>query len=99
MLETTKSETSRKGSRSPRAETGERAKRVVQEKTEGAKEEVGRIAFDVLEDRFPEEAKSRQRQNSLMPMLIGVAIGFLLGTLLGRSADDASVRERLPPRR
>lgn len=63
-----------------------RAQRAAQETASQSKSEFGKRAFDTLEEYFPEEAEARRRQNrtTLLLLLVGVAIGFLLGILVGR---------------
>lgn len=64
--------------------TKERARRTAQRKADEAKEEFGRLAFETLEEYFPEQARERRRRNGLQLLGVGLAVGFLLGFLLGR---------------
>ena len=61
----------------------ERAQQAAQQTADGAKEEFGRRAFDTLEEYFPEQAE-RRRQNQTTMFLVGLAVGFALGVLVGR---------------
>ena len=69
-------------------ETKEWAKRRAQEtaemKADQAKREFGRMAFNALEEHFPEQATAQRDQNRLQYIGAGIAIGFLLRHLLGR---------------
>lgn len=62
----------------------ERAQVTAQQTAEDARTELGRLAFEVLEAYFPEEAKSRRRENSLAMLAVGVLIGFLLRHVASR---------------
>lgn len=63
----------------------DRAREEVQHRTDTAKEELGRRAFETLEEYFPEQARSRRRQSGAKAFLVGVAVGILLRHLAGRS--------------
>ena len=67
-----------------RAQTKERAQRTAQRKADEAKAEFGRLAFDALEDYFPEQARQRRRRNGAQLLVVGLAVGLLLGYLAGR---------------
>ena len=67
-----------------RSRTRERAQRTAQRKADEAKEEFGRLAFDALEEYFPEQARERRRRNGAQLLVVGLAVGLLLGYLLGR---------------
>jgi hypothetical protein len=62
----------------------QRAKQATRQTTAGAKEEFGRLAFDALEERFPEQAKERRQGNRLPLLVAGVVLGFLLRHFVGR---------------
>ena len=62
----------------------ERAQQAAQQTADGAKDEIGRRAFDTLEEYFPEQAAERRRQNQTAVFLVGLAVGFALGVLVGR---------------
>lgn len=64
--------------------TKERARRTAQRKADEAKEEFGRLAFETLEEYFPEQARERRSGERLEVLAVGVAAGFVLGYLLGR---------------
>lgn len=78
------------GTRDQLQATKERAKRraqtTAQLKADEAKEEFGRLAFDTLEDYFPEQAEARRRQNRLQLIMVGVAVGFLIRHFLSRGS-------------
>lgn len=67
-----------------KAEMKDRAQRTAEQKTSEAKEEFARLAFEKLEEYFPEQAESSTQQDQLTPILVGVAIGFLLRHFIGR---------------
>ena len=50
-----------------------------QETAREAKTEVGRLAFDLLEEYFPEQAQQRRRQDQAAPFVVGFALGVLVG--------------------
>ena len=62
----------------------ERAQRAAQQTADGAKEEFGRRAFDTLEEYVPEQAAERRRGNQTTMFVVGLAVGFALGVLVGR---------------
>lgn len=76
------------GTRDRLQATRERAKRrarvTAQLKADEAREELGRLAFDTLEDYFPEQARARRRQNRLQLIVVGVVVGFLVRHLLSQ---------------
>lgn len=61
-----------------------RAEHEAQQQTDVVKEEVGRRAFDLLEEYFPEEAKTRRRRGQAQTLVVGVLVGILFRHLLGR---------------
>lgn len=63
----------------------ERARREAERRTSALKHRVGRTAFDVLEEQFPEEARARRRKDGAALFVAGVAIGLLVHYLLDRS--------------
>lgn len=65
-------------------QTQERAQHTAERTTSEAREEVGRRAFETLEQFFPEQAASRNQRNRVLPLLLGVAIGFLLRYYMDR---------------
>jgi ferric-dicitrate binding protein FerR (iron transport regulator) len=68
-----------------RSQAKEQARKSAQKQADIAKEQFGELAFEALEQYFPEQAKSRRRQHSGMTLLIGVVIGVVLYALLSRS--------------
>lgn len=82
--------TKQSGTRDQLQATRERAKQraqaTAQLKADEAKEEFGRLAFDTLEEYFPEQAKARRRQDRLQFIMVGVAVGFLLRHLLSQGS-------------
>jgi hypothetical protein len=62
----------------------DRARRGARQQAGLARQEVGRRAFDLLEEYFPEEAKSRRQRNSASVFLLGLAVGILLRQLAER---------------
>lgn len=62
----------------------ERAQQTAEQKKSDAKEEFGRMAFDTLEQYFPNQAETRTREDRVTPLLVGIAIGVLLRHFLGR---------------
>lgn len=66
------------------SEAKERARTVARRTAEEAKEEVGRIALDTVEEYFPEQAKKRRRRRYARLLVVGFGIGFLARHLLGR---------------
>lgn len=62
----------------------EQARRAAEATAEQTKAEVGRRAFDTLEEYFPEEAKHRYRERQTAMLVIGFGLGFIFGILLGR---------------
>lgn len=69
---------------SSRSEASERAKVAAQRRADDAREEFGRMAFDALEEYFPEQAKERRREDGMRLFLVGLVVGFLLRSVLGR---------------
>ncbi|AGN02757.1 hypothetical protein L593_14090 [Salinarchaeum sp. Harcht-Bsk1] len=65
-------------------EARERAQQAAQETATEARTQLGRRAFDALEEYFPEEAEQRQQNNRGQLLAVGFAIGFVLGILVGR---------------
>jgi hypothetical protein len=61
-----------------------RARQEAQRQADVAKEELGRMAFDALEEYFPEQAKSRRRSDRMRILVAGIAIGILLRHLASR---------------
>ncbi|MFC7132750.1 MULTISPECIES: hypothetical protein [Salinibaculum] len=55
-----------------------------QETAREAKTEVGRRAFELLEEYFPEQAQERRQQDRAAPFVVGFAVGFTLGVLVSR---------------
>lgn len=84
------SETQQSRSREPlektRSRAKERAQRAAQKTAGDAREELGRLAFDALEDYFPEEAKERRQGNRFQFIAAGFALGFLVRHVLSRRA-------------
>lgn len=72
-----------------RSRAKERAQRAAQRTAGDAREELGRLAFDALEEYFPEEAKERRQQNRAQLVAAGVVLGFLLRHFLARRARRA----------
>lgn len=66
--------------------TKRRAQTTAQLKADEAKEELGRLAFDTLEEYFPEQAKAKRQQNRLQLIMVGVAVGFLIRHFLSRGS-------------
>lgn len=66
-----------------KARARESAQREARQQADLLKDEVGRMAFDVLEEYYPEEAKSRRRRQRLQTLIVGVGLGILLRHLLG----------------
>jgi len=62
----------------------ERAQQAAQQTADGAKEEIGRRAFETLEEYFPEQAAERRRENQTTMFIVGSAVGFALGVIAGR---------------
>lgn len=62
----------------------ERARRVAGRTADEAKEEVGRIALDKVEEYFPEQAKKRRRRRYARLFFAGFTIGFLARHAIGR---------------
>lgn len=62
----------------------QRAQTVARQKVDDAMEEFGRLAFDTLEERFPEQAKARRRQERVQLLVAGFVAGFLLRHFLRR---------------
>ncbi|WP_135305001.1 hypothetical protein [Haloarcula amylovorans] len=66
----------------------EKAKRRAQDskaqQTESLKTELGRVVFDLAEEKFPEEAQQRKRQSAATAFGVGLAVGFLARHVLGR---------------
>jgi len=62
----------------------ERAQQAAQETASEARSELGRRAFDTLEEYFPDEAEQRQEDSRAQLIAVGFAIGFVLGILVGR---------------
>ena len=56
----------------------DRARTTAQRQKELAKHELGRRAFETLENYFPEEAKARRRRSGMTLFLVGLAAGILL---------------------
>lgn len=71
-------------SSSSRTQARERAQEAAQQRAEEAKSEFARVAFDALEDYFPEEARERRQRDVLPAFLAGLAAGFVLRSLLSR---------------
>jgi len=61
-----------------------RAEHEAQQQTAVVKEELGRRAFDLLEEYFPEEAKTRRRRGQAQTLAVGVLVGVFIRHLLGR---------------
>ena len=66
------------------AQARERAQIAAQQTANEAKEEFGRMAFEILEEYFPEQARGRRREDRLMALAAGIAVGFVLRHLVGR---------------
>lgn len=66
------------------ARARERAETVAKQKVDDAMEEFGRMAFDALEERFPEQAKARRRPDRLQFLAAGFVAGFILRHFLRR---------------
>lgn len=79
MLEMSQSRANRTRSRAK-----ERAQQAAMRTADDAKEELVRMAFDALEERFPEQAKERRRGNRLQLIALGIVLGFVLRSYLGR---------------
>lgn len=68
-----------------RSQAKEQARKSAQKQADMAKEQLGDMAFEALEQYFPEKAKSRRRQSSGKTLLLGIVIGVILYALLSRS--------------
>ena len=67
-------------------EAKRRAQATAQKKANEAKEELGRRAYDTLEEYFPEQARARRKQNRLQLIMVGVAVGILVRHFLSRGS-------------
>lgn len=67
-----------------RAAYEDRAREAAKRRSEKLRARFGQTAFDVLEEYFPEEAKSRRRRHGLKVFLVGMAVGILLRHLADR---------------
>lgn len=54
----------------------ERAATEADRQTSALKDELGTIAWDTVEEYFPEQAKARRREQRLRALAVGVAIGL-----------------------
>lgn len=62
----------------------DRAREQAQRQADALREEFGRIAFEMAEDYFPEEAKARRRKAGTKVFGVGLLIGLLVGLIAGR---------------
>jgi len=62
----------------------EQARAEAERRAATAKEEIGPAVLDLVESYFPEEAQERRKQTAAQTFLVGVAVGLLLGQVLGR---------------
>ena len=62
----------------------ERAQEVAQETAEQTRSEVGRRAFETLEEYFPEAASARTRRDRVAMLVVGFALGLIFGVLVSR---------------
>ena len=77
--------TQNKSGSEARSQAKEQARKSAQKQADMAKEQIAELAFEALEQYFPEKAKSRRRQHSGMTLLIGIVIGVALYALLSRA--------------
>lgn len=61
-----------------------RARREARHRADAARAEVGARAFELLEEHFPEHAKSRRRRDRLRTFVLGVVVGVVVHHLVGR---------------
>lgn len=67
------------------AQTKQRAREAAREQGELAKDELGWIVLDVIDDVFPDHTKSRRRRLATKAFLAGVVVGaVLVGAALRR---------------
>lgn len=76
------------GQSDSRSQAKEQARKSAQKQADVAKEQIAELAFEALEQYFPEQAKSRRRQSSGKTLLLGIVIGALLYALLTRSRSQ-----------
>lgn len=67
-----------------KSETRDRAREQAQRQVDVLRDEVGRMAFEMAEQYFPEEAKSRRRKSGAKVFAVGFAVGLLVGLAVGR---------------
>ena len=60
-----------------------RARSSAERQAEEAKRRLGRVALDMAEEYFPEEAQSRRRRSVQRAFLLGVAVGIFIAALVG----------------
>lgn len=62
----------------------ERARTSAERQAEQARSQIGSFALDMVEEYFPEEAKSRRRQGARRAFVLGMALGFFIAAWLGQ---------------
>lgn len=67
-----------------KANARNRAREQAQRQADTLREELGRMAFEMAEGYFPEEAQSRRRKTGVRAIAVGFALGLLVGLAIGR---------------